>query len=130
PGVAIGDLARAAASHYQSLERYVRRDVLPALIERGLYEARQERVLWIFPTTKYVLTPSGESARAELQQWLDVGGQRFSTWASNEPSQALAYAGMAGAALLLMPSLFPDLRRLRDPSRGAESDAGLYAGGM
>jgi hypothetical protein len=110
PGVPVEKLARAAARQYQPLGRFVRREVIPALVERGLYEARHERVLWLIPRTRYVLTPDGESAQADLRQWLDVGATRFAGWADTDPTHALAYAGMAGAALLLMPPLFPDLR--------------------
>jgi hypothetical protein len=126
--VAVEDLARAAARQYQSLGRYIRRDVLPALIDRGLYEARRDRLLWIFPRTRHVLTPSGESARHELQRWLEVGAARFSGWADNEPSHAMAYAAMAGASLLLMPALFPDMRRLRDQTGIGGADAAGYSG--
>jgi hypothetical protein len=128
--VAVEDLARAATRQYQPLGRYVRREVLPALIERGLYEARQERVLWIIPVTRYVLTPSGESARAELQRWLELGTERFSEWTDDDPSHAMAYAAMAGASLLLMPSLFPDMRRLRDQPGIYAGDAGDISGGV
>ena len=128
PGVPVEKLARAAARQYQPLGRYVRSEVLPALIERGLYQARQDRVLWVIPRTQYELTPEGESAHAELQRWLDVGATRFAGWAGSDPTQALAYAGMAGAALLLMPPLFPDLRRLRDHTRTGDADSAYYAG--
>jgi hypothetical protein len=90
-----------------------------------LFEVRRGRVLWIIPTTRVVYTPSGEEARAELQRWLAVGTRRLSGWADSDPSHALAYAGMAGAALLLMPELFPQLHRLRDQPRTYDADGGL-----
>jgi hypothetical protein len=86
-------------------------------------------VLWIFPTTRNVLTRAGESARSELQRWMDVGAERLSTWSDSDPSQGMAYAGMAGASLLLMPELFPDLRRLREQTRIGDADSVGYVGG-
>ena len=124
PTVPVEDLARAAARHYHPLGRYVAEDVLPALEARGFYERRAARILWIFPTTRHQLTVQGDAARAELREWLSVGEGRLAGWVDPYPAQALAYAGAAGAALLLMPGLFPDLRRLRDQSATSTSDGG------
>jgi hypothetical protein len=115
--VAVDDLARVAARKYGSLGRFVSHEVLPPLVERGLFEARKTRVLMIFSTTHYVLTTEGQVARAELEQWLAAGRDRFGEWVGTDTRQALAYAGAAGAALLLMPPLFPELRRLREQTQ-------------
>jgi hypothetical protein len=65
-GVRIDDLAKAAARQYGRLGGYVSQDVLPALEERGLYERKTGRILWIFPTTRWELTPSGDVERSRL----------------------------------------------------------------
>jgi len=71
-----------------------------------------------------VITSAGQAARADLERWLADGQDRFPDWAANDPQRAMAFAAGAGAALLLMPALFPELRRLRMDSN---DDGGLAA---
>jgi hypothetical protein len=127
-GVRLKDLGRTAVKQYGSLDAYRKNEVLGALVDRGLYERREGRFLWIFPTTRFELTPDGDRARDELQRLMATGREQFSGWAAKEPSQALAYAGSIGAAMLLMPMLFDDMLGLRERLRasGAASDAGAY----
>ena len=129
PALAVTELARAAASEYGSLGRYVTQAVLPSLAERGLYEPQPAKVLWIFRTTRWLITPTGEAARADLERWLADGEDCFPDWAANDPQRAMAFAAGAGAALLLMPALFPELRRLRmewNQDGGLAATAVLY----
>lgn len=124
PAVAATDLTRAAMRDFGSLSNYVSQAVLPSLAERGLFEARLAKILWIFNTTRWQRTPAGDAARDELNRWLLEAETQFSDWATNDPQRALAYAAGAGAALLLMPAILPELRRLRLAS---DDDGGWYA---
>jgi hypothetical protein len=90
-------------------------------VDRGLFEVQTKRSLVIFSTTRYVLTPAGEAAQAELDHWLAAGQTHFAGWVGDDPVQALAYAA-AGAALLLMPPLFANLRQLREQTRLSSID--------
>jgi hypothetical protein len=126
-GTRVEDLAKTAVKHYGSIARYVRQDVVPALVDRGLYERREGRILWIIPTTRYVLTPDGEAARDELQRLLSVGEHGVVGWTDNDPSRAMGYAAIAGAALLLQPDLFPHLQRARSTT-GSDYGGGTYYG--
>ena len=95
PGLRLKDLGRSASKQYGSIDKYVKAEVLPALVDRGLYEPREGRVLWIFPTTRYDLTQQGTEAQADLNRWLEVGRERFPAWSSDDPRRAMSYAGMA-----------------------------------
>jgi hypothetical protein len=131
-GVAVVELARAAQRTFGTLDQFTSRHVWPRLQARGLCADESYKVLWLFPTTRRVLTASGQQARAELERWLEVGQQRFGGWVDRDPSRALAYAGMAGAALLLMDPLFPDMQllgeRVRQAGTSGESGAGGSSG--
>jgi uncharacterized membrane protein YgcG len=113
-GTPVQDVARTASRQYGGLAHYVRDEVLPPLVERGLYARMEKRILWIIPTTRYELTAEGRTACAELQDLLKLGKQSVAGWATDDPNHALRYAGLAGAALLLQPDLFPDIRRARE----------------
>ena len=130
-GVRLKDLGRSASKQYGSIDKYVKAEVLPALVDRGLYERREGRVLWIFPTTRYELTQQGTEAQADLNRWLEVGRERFPAWSSDDPRRAMSYAGMAGASLLLMPMLYGDLSDLRERARSDSSggEAAAYVPG-
>jgi uncharacterized membrane protein YgcG len=105
-GVPIEDLLSAAHEHYGSLDNFVKAEVLPELERRGLYSREAYRILWLFPATRWRLTPSGEQAREELQRLIALGDERFRGWVHDDPSQALAYTGLLGAAWFLMPGLW------------------------
>ena len=111
-GVPVDRLARAVKSQFGTVGRYVPRAVLPSLVERGLYEPKEGRFLFFFPRTTYEPTPAGEARRAELEGLLARGRESFGGWIDDDPAAAAAYVGSAGAAVLLAPELFPQLRRL------------------
>src|SRR3712207_3244607 len=50
-GVPVAELAQAASRQYRSIGKYVEQDVLPALIEQGLYAREERRTLGIFRST-------------------------------------------------------------------------------
>jgi hypothetical protein len=121
-GAQIEDVARTAVQQYAKLGRFVSAEVVPALVERGLYERKEGRILWIIPTTKYEPTADGHAARAELERLLTLGRERV---VDGDSSYALQYASLAGAAVLLQPDLLPQMRRAR--SDAASSDTGVAA---
>jgi uncharacterized membrane protein YgcG len=126
-GTRVENVARAAARHYGKLSRYIDQDVLPALVERGLFERKEGRILWIFPTTRHDYTSEGLAARAELQTLLDLGQQGSLAW-RDDPNRALDYATVAGAAVLMQPDLFPYMRRSRADLSGTDTGyVGAYS---
>jgi hypothetical protein len=46
---------------------YVRGEVLPALAERGLYTRQWRRVLGVLPVARWILSPAGETLKADLK---------------------------------------------------------------
>jgi Golgi phosphoprotein 3 (GPP34) len=121
-GVLVEDLARAARREFgRSLGGYVNDHVYPSLARRGLLRSSEHKRWGVFPRTRHELTPAGEEAAAEVAEWLRVGRARVEGWTRESPERALAYAGGAGAAILLVPELYPDFERLgRDAATYAE----------
>jgi hypothetical protein len=115
-GVEVKDLAKAAQSEFGGVSGYVAKHVAPRLSEHGLIEWRPKKVLFVFNSGKWELTPTGEAKKAELQRILDEGQANIEDWVSSDPTRAVAYLGAAGAAILLAPTLFPQLRQLADVS--------------
>jgi hypothetical protein len=112
-GVRVEDLARAARRDFgRSLAGYVDEHVYPSLAQRGLLRSSEHRRWGLFGRTRHELTPAGEEAAAELAEWLRVGRERVEGWTRESPERGLAYAGAAGAAILLMPELYPEFERL------------------
>jgi uncharacterized membrane protein YgcG len=129
-GTTVEDLAVAAQRHYKPLSAYATDEVLPTLIDRGYYAKETRRILGIFPSTRYVLTPSGQAARADLQQRMDVGQADFHGWARNEPNNALLYMGVMGSSFLLMPMLFADVENLSGLPPGGFDVSGFDLGAL
>jgi hypothetical protein len=126
-GVLIEDFAGAARREFgRTFAGFVDDHVYPSLEERGLISSREERRWGLFRRTRHELTPAGEEAAAELDGWLRVGRERVEGWAQESPERALAYAGGAGAAILLLPELYPEFDRL---GRHAEAQGYSAAGG-
>lgn len=126
-GRAIKDVARTFATDPRWRgTKYVREVLLPELAGRGLYVRQPDRVLGIFPRTRWFLTSEGERRRAELMEVL-AGGERDLVGASSrDPRQAAALLAAAGAAALLMTSAYPELAEL---SRRHRQDPGSGDGG-
>jgi hypothetical protein len=120
-GVPVNELAKSAQSKFGTVGGYVDKHVVPQLHQRGLVEQRSKKVLFVFNKTTWELTPAGQSKKDELQRVLDEGKASMPSWVSNDPAQAAAYLGAAGAAILLAPTLFPQLRQL-----GQVADVGDY----
>jgi hypothetical protein len=132
-GVPVVDLAQAAVRRYKNLARYRTEEVVAPLVDRRLFERQEYRILWLWPAQRVVITPAGERLRADLRQRLDLGTAQFGDWVDREPARAMAFAGLAGASLLLMSPLYPDLQRLRQmqpppSSVGSDSTTATYTG--
>ena len=127
-GVPVAELARAAVKRYGSLRKFTQAEVMAALADRGLYRREEYRVLWIFPSTRWALTPTGEAARAELEGTAKLGERSFGEWVDREPARALAFLGVAGSSVLLMDALHPALQRLREEQAAAGYAGGAYIG--
>jgi hypothetical protein len=95
-GAPVEALAQAVQQRYGSLDGYVSHEVMPALIERGLYSREEYRQFFVVPASRYVLTPAGRAARAELEGLVALGSQQFGGWTRQDPGRALAFMGMAG----------------------------------
>lgn len=112
-GVLVEDFAKAARREFsRSLAGYVDDCVYPSLVQRGLMRPEEVGRLRMLRRRQYALTPAGREAAGELDAWLRVGRDRLEAWARDEPQRALAYAGGAGAAILLMKELYPEFDRL------------------
>lgn len=113
-GVALPAFIRAAQRRFgNSLHRYRQGDVVPALVDRGLLAHQVSRFLWIFTTSRLVLTPAGQAARDDLDGRLLLARRQFGGWVDRDPARAVAYLALAGASVLLLDSLFPEMRRLQ-----------------
>ena len=123
-GVPVDELAREAQRRYKLLRHFVERVVMSTLLDRGLYTYEHYRIFWFFPASRLVLSPAGANARADLEARLALGREQFGRWVDADPARALGFVGLAGATLLLMSGLYPDLGRLGRhlPERTAVAD--------
>jgi hypothetical protein len=125
--VDVSKLVERVRATYGSLDGYRDRAVLPSLVEAGLCTEARHRLLWIIPVVRRSLTPQGEAARLELAELQRRGPDELRGRSDDQPGTALAYAGAAGAAVLLMPELFPELRELERIRRQGGADTAVYA---
>jgi hypothetical protein len=78
------------------LSGYQTRHLVPELVARGLLEAYQTEIFWVFSETRYRCTPAGEAARSQLE--LLLVGELPSHYA--QLSQALRmYRADSGSAI-------------------------------
>lgn len=128
-GPLVEDYAKQARREFsRSLAGYVNDCIYPSLVERGLMRLEETTRLGLFRRRRRVLTPDGQDAVAELDEWLRVGRERVEDWARTSPDRALAYAGGAGAAILLMPDLYPEFQQLGRRVLGEPAAVGEGAG--
>lgn len=103
----------------KDLSGFRTRQLLPALVRRGLIEPRSERFLLLFKRTRYHLTSAGERERARIEGLMDEA-RRIPSYLASDPAQALAIVAGLGAAVLLIPELRAHLDQL-----GAAMGTGL-----
>jgi hypothetical protein len=127
-GVLAEDLAKAGRKEFtRAFAGYVDDQVCSSLTKRGLLRQEQYIRFGLFVRRRHALTATGQEAAAELEQWLRVGHERLSGWVRQDPARALAYAGGAGTAVILMPSLYHDLDILGEHVSGHTAMGGAGA---
>jgi hypothetical protein len=92
---------------------YVQAKVLPALLDRGLFERDRSTHLGLITTSRWVLTAAGSTALADLRALMETGRRSFPAWLDHDPARARTYVERARAALLLLGGWEPLLARFR-----------------
>ena len=95
------------------VQGYVFGVLQPALRERGWAAQERYRVLGLFPARRWTLTRSGMEAQGDLLWRVEYGNREMGRMVSEDPSRALAFVGLSGAALLLMSDALPHVQQLR-----------------
>ncbi|MBI3966735.1 MAG: hypothetical protein HY329_13960 [Chloroflexi bacterium] len=111
-GVLLNDLLRALAVHHGNLDEYVAKEIWEPLVKSGLVQLEKYKVMGLLSRTRYAPTKAGTAAKEELELWLALGARDLSGLVEQDPQRAVSYVAHAGAAALLMGSLYPYLRRL------------------
>ena len=75
--------------------------MLVPLINKSYFRAEEEIHLWLFPSTKYVLTIKGLDAHDKIMYFLYLA-KNLEIWAAEEPARAKAYLSVCGANILLI----------------------------
>lgn len=117
-GVRVRDLRRSARVLGTPLRDFTYWSVLPALMERGLYERDDYAAPRTSRRSRYTETTAGRAARIRLESLLESADREFSPAARRDPGEALAIAGGLGSAILLMDTLLSEIawlgQRIRD----------------
>ena len=120
-GVTVPDLARELrARHGGTLSQWVKDEVMPTLVERGLYTEEQVTRLGLLSSTQYEPTNEGNAARALLEASLKRTAEQFPDWAAHDRARAGAFLATAGSAFLLLSELWPAIEQLHAASPGAK----------
>ena len=92
--------------------------VLPALMDRGLYERDDYAAPRPSRSSRYTETTAGKAARIRLESLLESADREFNPAARRDRGEALALAGGLGSAILLMDPLLSEIawlgQRIRD----------------
>jgi hypothetical protein len=124
-GATVAQWARAVVGRYQREGGYVQAEVLPALQARGLYRREQYRRLGLFQATRWALTPEGLAALTELKSLMEHARALFGLGTLVDPASVRAHFERTGAAILLLPGLFPQLRLRREQGWEGSTDGGF-----
>ena len=120
---AMADVAKAARTRFgPDLSGFGKNYVVPALVARGLLEARQEKMLWLFPVTRLRHTPAGETAKRELEATLEQARALPNQFATN-PLQAAGTALALGSTILLVDQLQPHYAEIAEARRQQQQSA-------
>jgi hypothetical protein len=104
--VPMTSFVRAARKQFGGrLGKYRDPHVVGALAQRGLVEKAADPLATVFPRTRWFWTDAGAAADENLERWLTIGRLHLRRWVWDDPSRALAYAGGAGASILLLNQL-------------------------
>jgi hypothetical protein len=117
PGVLVRDLPRSAQALGTPLRKFTYWSVLPALVERGLFERDDYAAPRPSRSSRYTETTAGRAARLQLESLMSSAVD-FSPATQRDPAAALALAGGLGSAIFLMDPLLSEIasvgRRIRD----------------
>ena len=104
--------------------------ILPALVEKGLLEPRQEKMLLLFRVTRYDYTPAGEALKQQLDDQM-AQARTVPVWLDSEPAQATALLISLGSAVLLIDELRAHYARLSQtlPAYSLGDGSLVYFGG-
>ena len=112
------DLRRSARVLGTPLRDFTCWSVLPALMDRGLYERDDYAAPRPSRSSRYTETTAGKAARIRLESLLESADREFNPAARRDPGEALALAGGLGSAILLMDPLLSEIawlgQRIRD----------------
>ena len=106
-------------------ERFKGRHLLPRLVEGGLLEPQARKVLLVFNATQYRHTALGLRLKSQLEY--DMGQARqlttqLSRQIPDNPAQTAALVASLGAAVILLPELWPHFGQLNELMRQQEDD--------
>jgi hypothetical protein len=129
-GAPVEQWARAVVARYRRRGGYVQAEVLPALEARGLYRQERYRRLGLFEGSRWTLTPAGTAALVELKGLVESGRAAFGQGMEPDPARVRAILATAGAAVLLLPGLFPEIRYFqpREEGSGFEGTVVVFTG--
>jgi hypothetical protein len=112
------DLRRSARVLGTPLRDFTCWSVLPALMERGLYERDDYAAPAAISKREIHRDHGRRAARIRLESLLKSADREFSPAARRDPGEALALAGGLGSAILLMDPLLSEIawlgQRIRD----------------
>jgi hypothetical protein len=117
-GVLVRDLRRSARALGTPIRHFTYWSVLPALVERGLYERDDYAAPRPSRSSKYTETTAGRAARVKLESLMSSAVRDFYPATRRDPAAALALAGGLGSAIFLMDPLLSEIasvgQRIRD----------------
>ena len=118
PGVLVRDLPRSARALGTPLRKFTYWSVLPALVERGLFERDDYAAPRPSRSSRYTETTAGRAARVKLESLMSSAVRDVSPATRRDPAAALALAGGLGSAIFLMDPLLSEIasvgQRIRD----------------
>ena len=125
-GVEVSRFATAAVQRFGSMDGYIAKIVRPTLVDRGWVARASYRKLGFIPSKRWELTHAGTAAQGDLLWRVEYGNRQLGRLVDDDPTRAVAFVGLAGAAILLMDDARPHLQRLRqridEGARAAAAD--------
>src|SRR5579864_8179827 len=109
-------VARVRRAYGANLQGYIRQDVRPALLGRGLLVERRQSFLLFFSRARWDLTPAGEQERDRIERAISLA-RGIPDFLDRDPAQAAALAFSLGTAVLLVPELKGHYQRLAQAMR-------------
>jgi|GEM_PF-2126209 uncharacterized membrane protein YgcG len=104
-GCDMKDIVEAARRKFgNSLSSFQTKYIVPSLIERGLIERYQAKMLWIFSTIRLRHTAAGEIALQQLNAQLEEA-RNIPTMLTQNPAHAAALVLSLGGGILLLEEL-------------------------